>query len=369
MRVADFDYYLPDELIARHPAPVRTGSRLLVLDGRTGALAHHRFPDLADLLRPGDLLVLNDTRVIPARLFGHKAADGGQGGGRIEILVERVLGLREVLAHMRASKAPKPGTRIVLADGSALLMRERRDELFVLALPDAAGEDISALLARLGHMPLPPYIDRADDENDRERYQTVYAQQPGAVAAPTAGLHFDLELLAKLRAQGVHTTTVTLHVGAGTFQPVRAETVAEHRMHSEIFEVGADAVRAVLATRAAGGRVIAVGTTAVRSLESAAQFAAAQFPAGQGELLVPYRGDTDIFIYPGYRFRVVDALITNFHLPKSTLLMLVSAFAGRSNVLHAYAEAVREGYRFFSYGDAMFLSAPQPSPADARREP
>lgn len=364
MRVADFDYYLPDELIARHPAPVRTGSRLLVLDGRTGALAHHRFPDLAGLLRPGDLLVLNDTRVIPARLFGHKAADGDQGGGRIEILVERVLGVREVLAHVRASKAPKPGTRILLADGSALVMRERRDELFVLALPDAAGEDISALLARLGHMPLPPYIDRADDESDRERYQTVYAQQPGAVAAPTAGLHFDLELLAQLRAQGVQTTTVTLHVGAGTFQPVRAETVAEHRMHSEIFEVGAEAVRAVLATRAAGGRVIAVGTTAVRSLESAAQFA-----EQQGELLAPYRGDTDIFIYPGYRFRVVDAMVTNFHLPKSTLLMLVSAFAGRSHVLHAYAEAVREGYRFFSYGDAMFLSAPQLPAADARREP
>lgn len=363
MRVADFDYDLPDELIARVPAPERTGSRLLVLDGRDGVVAHRRFPDLAGLLQPGDLLVLNDTRVIPARLFGRKAALAtGQGGGQVEVLVERVLDDRQLLAHVRASKAPKPGVRIEIDGGGVLEMRARRGELFLLALPDTVDDNVPALLERAGHMPLPPYIDRADDLGDRERYQTVYAQHPGAVAAPTAGLHFDAAMLGLLEQKGVRSTTVTLHVGAGTFQPVRAETVAGHHMHSERVEVNAEAVRAVLATKAAGGRVIAVGTTAVRSLESAA-LASEQ----QGTTLQPYRGDTEIFIYPGYRFRVVDALLTNFHLPRSTLLMLVSAFAGRDQVLHAYREAVRARYRFFSYGDAMFIpySCPYLCPAEA----
>lgn len=344
MRVADFDYSLPDELIARLPAAERAGSRLLVLDGRDGRVLHRQFRALPELLQAGDLLVLNDTRVIPARLFARK-----QTGGEAEILIERVTGVRSALAHVRASKSPKPGSSLMLADGTALLMTERHGELFVLEFP----EDVLAVLERLGHMPLPPYIDRADAEQDRERYQTVYARHPGAVAAPTAGLHFDEPMFAALRALGVRTTTVTLHVGAGTFQPVRAENVEDHRMHGELVEVGAEAVRAVQETKRAGGRVIAVGTTAVRSLESAA-------PSGT---LQAWRGETGIFIYPGYRFRVVDALITNFHLPKSTLLMLVSAFAGRDHVLHAYAEAVRERYRFFSYGDAMFIPYPQP---DAR---
>lgn len=343
MRVSDFDYELPDELIARFPTPERAGSRLLVLDGRDGTVMHRQFPDLRGLLRPGDLLVLNDTRVIPARLFGRK-----QTGGEVEILVERVLGARELLAHVRASKSPKPGTHILLEDGSALLMRERRGELFLLAIPEDSTDEVLKLLDRLGHMPLPPYIDRTDDVADRERYQTVYAKHPGAVAAPTAGLHFDDAMLAALRAGGVHTATVTLHVGAGTFQPVRVDTVAEHRMHSELCEVRAEAVRAVREAKAAGGRVIAVGTTAVRSLESAAR---------DGELR-PFRGETDIFIRPGYRFRVIDGLLTNFHLPRSTLLMLVSAFAGQENTLRAYRDAVRERYRFFSYGDAMFIPHP-----------
>ncbi|MFZ5724203.1 MAG: tRNA preQ1(34) S-adenosylmethionine ribosyltransferase-isomerase QueA [Pseudomonadota bacterium] len=354
MLVSDFDYDLPDELIARVPAPVRGGSRLCVLDGRDGRIEHRQFPALRDLLRPGDLLVLNDTRVIPARLFGRKDT-----GGEIEILVERVLDARELLAHVRASKSPKPGTRLLLDGGGELLMRERRGELFLLALPAAATEEVPALLARIGHMPLPPYIDRADDATDRERYQTVYARHPGAVAAPTAGLHFDADFLDALRAQGVRTTTVTLHVGAGTFQPVRVERVADHRMHGELIDVGSEAVSAVAETRRSGGRVVAVGTTAVRSLESAARAAEqAGLPPGS---LQPFRGETDIFIHPGYRFRAVDALLTNFHLPRSTLLMLVCAFAGTGHALAAYREAVRERYRFFSYGDAMFI--PYPCPA------
>ncbi|MFP5384025.1 MAG: tRNA preQ1(34) S-adenosylmethionine ribosyltransferase-isomerase QueA [Gammaproteobacteria bacterium] len=352
MRVDEFDYPLPDELIARFPVPERSASRLLVLDGRDGSIAHRGFRDLPELLEPGDLLVFNDTQVIPARLFGHKET-----GGAVEILVERVLGDHELLAHVRASKSPKPGSRLLLDDGSALLMHERRGELFLLAVE--GGETVLSLLSRLGHMPLPPYIDRADAEVDRDRYQTVYARQPGAVAAPTAGLHFDEALLARLRARGVHFATVTLHVGAGTFQPVRVDNVAEHRMHSEWLEVGEDVVRAVAEARAAGRRVVAVGTTSVRSLETAARDGA----------LRPFRGETDIFIHPGCPFRVVDALVTNFHLPRSTLLMLVSAFAGTANTLEAYREAVRERYRFFSYGDAMFIPYPQPAAhMSARRE-
>ncbi len=354
MRVCDFDYDLPDALIARYPAAKRSSSRLLVLDGRDGTIRHGAFCDLVDLLAPGDLLVFNDTRVIPARLFGHKAVVPGRGGpgaggGKVEMLVERVLDdQRSALAHVRASKPLQPGGRILLADGTVLEMRERRGELFLLAFP----EDVLALLARLGHMPLPPYIDRAADSTDQTRYQTVYATKPGAVAAPTAGLHFDAALLAALAAKGVRTTMVTLHVGAGTFQPVRVDNIADHRMHAERVEVSAETVRAINATRAAGKRVVAVGTTSVRSLEAAA------CATGQ---LQPLCGETDIFIFPGRRLRVIDALITNFHLPRSTLLMLVSAFAGQENTLAAYHEAVREQYRFFSYGDAMFIPFPQPA--------
>lgn len=352
MRVADFDYELPDELIARHPSRERTASRLLELDGRDGVITHRVFRDLTELLYPGDLLVFNNTRVIPARLFAHKESSGVR-GGKVEILVERILddGIH-VLAHVRASKSPKPGTRILLEDGSALQMCERRSELFLLKFP----ADALTVLARLGHMPLPPYIDRDDNPDDRERYQTVYARVPGAVAAPTAGLHFDEALLGALREKGVNMTQVTLHVGAGTFQPVRTDRIEDHRMHSERVIVGTDAIAAINATRALGKRVIAVGTTSVRSLESAALDAERKNQ--------PFRelsAETDIFIHPGYRFRVVDALITNFHLPKSTLLMLVSAFAGNSNIRAAYQEAIRERYRFFSYGDAMFISHPQAS--------
>ena len=337
MRVADFHFDLPEAQIARHPLAERSGSRLLVLDGPTGALAHRRFPDLLEYLRPGDLLVFNDTRVIPARLFGQKAS-----GGKLEILVERVLDERRVLAHVRASKSPKPGSRILLEDGSGAEMLARHDALFELRFD----EPVLGLLERIGHMPLPPYIDRPDEAADRERYQTVYASKAGAVAAPTAGLHFDEALLEAIAAKGVERAFVTLHVGAGTFQPVRVERIEEHHMHSEWLEVSPAVVEAVAACKARGGRVIAVGTTSVRSLESAAR----------DGTLKPFSGDTDIFLYPGKPFHVVDALVTNFHLPESTLLMLVSAFAGYPQVMHAYREAVAEGYRFFSYGDAMFIT-------------
>ena len=338
MRVADFDFELPDELIARHPLAERRASRLLVLDGPSGELRHRQFPDLLDYLRPGDLMVFNDTRVIPARLFGQKAS-----GGRLEILVERLLDEHRVLAHVRASKSPKPGSLIHIDGGGAAEMLARLDALFELRFD----EPVLALLERVGHMPLPPYIDRPDEDADRERYQTVYSDKAkaGAVAAPTAGLHFDDALLAAIRERGVDTAFVTLHVGAGTFQPVRVERIEDHHMHSEWLQVGQDVVDAVQACKARGGRVVAVGTTSVRSLESAAQ----------GGVLKPFSGDTDIFLYPGRPFHVVDALVTNFHLPESTLLMLVSAFAGYPETMAAYRAAVAEGYRFFSYGDAMFI--------------
>ena len=339
MRVADFHFELPDQLIARHPLAERRGSRLLVLDGPSGALSHRQFPDLLEYLRPGDLMVFNDTRVIPARLFGHKAS-----GGKLEILVERLLDERRVLAHVRASKSPKPGSLIRIDGGGEAEMLARHDALFELSF----NEPVLALLERVGHMPLPPYIDRPDEAADRERYQTVYSDRAktGAVAAPTAGLHFDDALLAALCAKGVDTAFVTLHVGAGTFQPVRVERIEDHHMHSEWLEVGQDVVDAVNACKARGGRVVAVGTTSVRSLESAAR----------DGVLKPFSGDTDIFIYPGRPFHVVDALVTNFHLPESTLLMLVSAFAGYPETMAAYRAAVAEGYRFFSYGDAMFIT-------------
>ena len=337
MLVSDFSFDLPDELIARHPLAERRASRLLVLDGPSGQLAHRAFADLLDYVRPGDLMVFNNTRVIPARLFGQKAS-----GGRVEVLVERLLDDHRVLAHVRSSKSPKPGSLIHIEGGSEATMRARHDALFELEF----AEPVLALLDRVGHMPLPPYIDRPDEQADRERYQTVYAERAGAVAAPTAGLHFDAPLLEALRKKGVESAFVTLHVGAGTFQPVRVDRIEEHLMHREWLEVSPAVVDAVQACKARGGRVIAVGTTSVRSLESAAR---------NGEL-APFSGDTDIFIYPGKPFHVVDALVTNFHLPESTLLMLVSAFAGYRETMAAYAEAIANRYRFFSYGDAMFIT-------------
>ncbi|MBX9487737.1 tRNA preQ1(34) S-adenosylmethionine ribosyltransferase-isomerase QueA [Yersinia enterocolitica] len=344
MRVADFSFELPESLIAHYPQPQRSGCRLLSLDGPTGALTHGIFTDLLDKLVPGDLLVFNNTRVIPARLFGRKAS-----GGKLEVLVERVLDDHRVLAHVKASKAPKPGTELLLGDDESIhaTMLARHDTLFELRFDDE--RDVFTILDAVGHMPLPPYIDRPDEDADRELYQTVYSQRLGAVAAPTAGLHFDEPMLAALREKGIEMAFVTLHVGAGTFQPVRVETIEEHIMHSEYAEVPQEVVDAVLACKARGNRVVAVGTTSVRSLESAAK-------ASNNGLIAPFFGDTKIFIYPGYHYQVVDALITNFHLPESTLIMLVSAFAGYKNTMNAYQQAVAEQYRFFSYGDAMFIS-------------
>ncbi len=344
MNVSDFQFELPDELIARYPLEQRSASRLLVLDGVSGDLAHAQFNGLADLLHPNDLLVINNTKVIPARLYGRKET-----GGQVEVLVERVLGEHEILAHVRASKSPKTGQRILFEGGHALKMVAREEALFHLVTESAT--PIVDLLDDIGHMPLPPYIDRADELADRERYQTVYAEQAGAVAAPTAGLHFDDALFAKLSEMGVETAIVTLHVGAGTFQPVRVDRLEDHVMHSEVAHVPAATVAAVARARARGGRVIAVGTTSVRSLES----------ASRDGVLRPFRGETDIFIYPGYRFQTVDAMVTNFHLPESTLIMLVSAFAGYDQVMAAYSEAIKQRYRFFSYGDAMFITGQEPS--------
>ncbi len=339
MRRQDFRYELPPELIAQHPPAERSASRLMVLDRAGGRVSHRGVRDLPDLLAPGDLLVFNDTRVIPARLLGRKET-----GGRVEVLVERLRGGREVLAQVRASKSPRPGTRLLLEGGAAARVTGREEDFFVLAFE--GDEPVAALLERIGHVPLPPYIARPDAGVDRERYQTVYARRAGAVAAPTAGLHFDEPLLEALRARGLTLGWVTLHVGAGTFQPVRVDDIREHRMHREWIEVGEAVCRQVAETRARGGRVVAVGTTSVRCLETA---------AGEDGVLRPFTGETDIFIYPGYRFRVVDALVTNFHLPESTLLMLVCAFAGTEAVLAAYREAVARRYRFFSYGDAMLV--------------
>ncbi|WP_171922327.1 tRNA preQ1(34) S-adenosylmethionine ribosyltransferase-isomerase QueA [Salmonella bongori] len=344
MRVTDFSFELPESLIAHYPQPERSRCRLLSLDGQTGALTHGTFTDLLDKLNPGDLLVFNNTRVIPARLFGRKAS-----GGKIEVLVERMLDDKHVLAHIRASKAPKPGTELLLGDEENIhaTMTARHGALFEVEFNDE--RPVLDILNAIGHMPLPPYIARPDEDADRELYQTVYSEKPGAVAAPTAGLHFDEPLLARLRDKGIEMAFVTLHVGAGTFQPVRVETIEDHIMHSEYAEVPQDVVDAVLAAKARGNRVIAVGTTSVRSLESAAQ-------AAKDTLIAPFFGDTQIFIYPGYQYKVIDALVTNFHLPESTLIMLVSAFAGYKHTMHAYHEAVKAEYRFFSYGDAMFIT-------------
>lgn len=340
MRRCDFHFDLPQQLIAQRPLPQRGASRLLALDGPGGTLGDLLFADFPTLLAPGDLLVFNNTRVIPARLFGRKDS-----GGRVEILVERVLGPAEVLAQVRASKSPRSGTWLLIDGDERLEVLGRDEDLFHLRSPDS---DIAGLLRRQGHMPLPPYIQRPDDEADLERYQTVYARHEGAVAAPTAGLHFDQTMIHRLRELGIETAEVTLHVGAGTFQPVRVDDLDAHRMHAEWLDVSAGLCQRVEATRARGGRVVAVGTTSVRSLETAAL-------AADGELK-PFRGDSRLFIRPGFRFQVVDAMLTNFHLPESTLLMLVAAFAGHAQIMAAYRHAVARRYRFFSYGDAMFLT-------------
>ncbi|SFT40974.1 S-adenosylmethionine:tRNA ribosyltransferase-isomerase [Kosakonia arachidis] len=344
MRVADFSFELPESLIAHYPQTERSSCRLLSLDGPTGALTHGTFTDLLDKLNPGDLLVFNNTRVIPARLFGRKAS-----GGKIEVLVERMLDDKRILAHIRASKAPKPGAELLLGDADDVqaTMVARHDALFEVEFHDQ--RPVLDILNAIGHMPLPPYIDRPDEDADRELYQTVYSQKPGAVAAPTAGLHFDEPLLERLRNKGIEMAFVTLHVGAGTFQPVRVDSIEDHIMHSEYAEVPQEVVDAVLAAKARGNRVVAVGTTSVRSLESAAQ-------ATNDALIAPFFGDTQIFIYPGYQYQVIDALVTNFHLPESTLIMLVSAFAGYQHTMNAYRAAVAQEYRFFSYGDAMFIT-------------
>ncbi|MGH8292760.1 MAG: tRNA preQ1(34) S-adenosylmethionine ribosyltransferase-isomerase QueA [Gammaproteobacteria bacterium] len=338
MRRQDFHYALPPELIAQHPLPERTASRLLVLDGASGKYTDRTFHELPQWLRPGDLLVFNDTRVIPARLFGRKP-----GGGKLELLIERILDTHTALVQARASKPLRIGMPLRIADATDARVVGRDGEFFRLEFPAAA---LPEFLYQFGHVPLPPYIRHDDQAEDRERYQTVYARVPGAVAAPTAGLHFDPALLDELTGRGVRREFVTLHVGAGTFQPVREEDVLQHHMHGEQACVSRAVCGAVAETRRRGGRVVAVGTTAVRSLEAAAA----------GGVLTPFSGDTALFIYPGYQFRVVDALITNFHLPESTLLMLVCAFAGRELVLAAYRHAVEARYRFFSYGDAMLVT-------------
>lgn len=342
MQLSDFHYELPKELIALYPKPERSASRLMHLDGASGQLQHLTFSDFPELLDERDLLVFNNTKVMPARLFGRKET-----GGKVELLIERILNATDAICQIRASKSPKPGARLYVSEYQWLEVTGRESDFYNVHFDG----DLYALLEQHGHMPLPPYIERDDEQFDRERYQTVFAKTPGAVAAPTAGLHFDETLLKRIEQKGVDSTYVTLHVGAGTFQPVRVDNIEEHHMHSEHIDVDQTVCEKILAARERGGRVIAVGTTCTRSLESAAMFA-----EDSGRLIAPYQGDTDIFIYPGYRFRCVDAMITNFHLPESTLLMLVSAFAGRDQVLNAYQEAIRNRYRFFSYGDAMFMT-------------
>lgn len=340
MQVSDFDYDLPERLIAQFPPEVRGSSHLLHVAGSRREDGF--FCDLPKLLRAGDLLVFNDTKVIKARIFGQKAS-----GGQIEALIERVLDQHTALAHVRASKAPKPGAQLIFAGKWPAEMVERRGDLFLLRF--AGEQSVLDILEQAGQLPLPPYITHTPDEEDAKRYQTVYARDPGAVAAPTAGLHFTDALLAEVRAMGVQTANLTLHVGAGTFQPVRVESIAEHVMHYERYTIPTETRALIEATKAAGGRVIAVGTTSLRALEA----------ASQKGFLAELEGDTNIFITPGYRFQVVDRLVTNFHLPRSTLLMLVSAFAGYDTIMTAYRHAVEQEYRFFSYGDAMLLERDQ----------
>jgi len=356
----DFDYYLPTQLIAAHPPAERSASRLLRLAGASTSnalfnpLSDHVFIDLPQFLERGDVLVFNDTRVIKARLFGEKDT-----GGRVEVLIERVVSAHEAWAQVRASKPPRPGTRLTLEGAITATMTSRQDDLFELHFD--GDESLLELLERHGRLPLPPYIERPADSDDDARYQTVYAQTPGAVAAPTAGLHFDEAMLDRLRAAGIVTAWLTLHVGAGTFQPVRTNLLSEHRMHAERFNIPVATAEAIATARAAGRRIVAVGTTSLRALEAAADETGA-ITSGEGE--------TRIFITPGYRFRVVDRLLTNFHLPRSTLLMLVSAFAGMAPARAAYRHAIDAGYRFFSYGDAMLIDrAPSPAPTQSERNP
>jgi S-adenosylmethionine:tRNA ribosyltransferase-isomerase len=340
MKKSDFNYLLPDELIAQKPLASRDASRLLCMNRDTGQIIDRQFTDFIDLIHADDLLVFNDTKVIPARLFGKKSS-----GGKVEILIERIVDDRHAIAHIKASKSPKAGAVLELDNGYYCEVQGREDDLFKLEFTGV--DNVLNLLEEIGHIPLPPYITRADDESDTQRYQTVFAKQAGAVAAPTAGLHFDEAMMEKIKVKGVQTAFVTLHVGSGTFQPVRVENLADHLMHKEYFIVSSETVTAVEQTRARGGRVIAIGTTAVRALESASR---------SGELVTGF-GDTDLFITPPhYEFKSVDAMLTNFHLPESTLLMLVSAFAGYQPIMNAYQHAIKQSYRFFSYGDAMFLS-------------
>ena len=339
MRRDDFHFELPEELIAQRPLPVRSHSRLLAVDGNTGDLDDGLIAQLPDKLRPGDLLVFNDTRVMPARLFGVKAS-----GGKIEMLVERIIDQHRVLAHIRAGKSPKPGTIMRMADAVDAEVVSRHGELYEVLFLDT--QSVQELLELYGHVPLPPYITRADSDKDRYRYQTVFARELGAVAAPTAGLHFDDDLLDEIHKRGVEIGFITLHVGAGTFQPIRVNELHGHRMHPEFVSVSEKLCEQTAAARARGGRVVAVGTTVVRSLESASQ---------EGRLR-PFKGETRLFILPGFRFRTVDAMVTNFHLPESSLLILVCAFGTYQYVMNAYRHAVEQRYRFFSYGDAMFIT-------------
>ncbi|MGR8932175.1 MAG: tRNA preQ1(34) S-adenosylmethionine ribosyltransferase-isomerase QueA [Gammaproteobacteria bacterium] len=338
MKKSDFNYHLPAELVAQKPLVERCASRMLQLNRKTGELIDSRFKDFIGLLTPDDVLVFNNTRVIPARLFAQKAT-----GGKVEILIERIEETRQALAHVRASKSPKPDAELFLQNGVACRVLARENDLFRLKFETEGS--LLELLAEIGHMPLPPYIDRADDKDDLNRYQTVFAKQAGAVAAPTAGLHFDESTMKQLVEKGIAATFVTLHVGSGTFQPVRVEDLSQHIMHKEFFQVSENCVEAVYAAKKRGGRVVAIGTTAVRALESAS--ASGRLQAGCG--------DTQLFITPGYQFKTVDAMLTNFHLPESTLLMLISAFAGYDAVMSAYRHAIQQRYRFFSYGDAMAI--------------
>jgi S-adenosylmethionine:tRNA ribosyltransferase-isomerase len=338
MKKSDFNYHLPEALIAQQPLSERTASRLLCMNRETGELMDRQFSDLLNFIQPDDLLVLNDTRVIPARLFGTKET-----GGKVEILIERILNKHEAVAHLRSSKSPKTGAKIELDKGYFCEVQGREDDLFHLYFHNQ--KSLLEILSEIGHIPLPPYIERADDENDFTRYQTVFGKNAGAVAAPTAGLHFDEIMLEKIKAKGTQTAFVTLHVGSGTFQPVRVENLSKHIMHKEFFAVSQETVDAINATKQRGGRVIAIGTTVVRALESASRFG----------ILTAGLGDTDLFITPGYEFKSVDAMLTNFHLPESTLLMLVSAFSRYEFVMKAYQHAIEQKYRFFSYGDAMWI--------------
>lgn len=339
MQRTDFTFDLPDNLIAQHPPTSRTSSKLLFIDPDTNKFKDLSFLEFPQLLNPKDLLVFNNTRVIPARIFGHKAS-----GGKIEILLERILNKNQILAQIRASKTPKPNTDLYLDSDIKVTVLQQLDNFFKLEFHDT--RSVYEILPEIGHIPLPPYIKRTDTPIDKERYQTIYASQLGAVAAPTAGLHFDTAMIKQIQNMGIETTFITLHVGAGTFSPIRVNDISQHTMHAEYLQVSQQVCEQIQATRARGGRVIAVGTTSVRALETATD----------NGIIKPYQGETRLFITPGYKFQSVDALLTNFHLPESTLLMLVSAFAGQKQVLAAYRHAVAQQYRFFSYGDAMFMN-------------